>query len=89
MAKTFLTSLNIPFWSTGDGEDDEKEVLYLPFCPRCHTKVSVLAAYQTEKQNIESKFNSIRKDIAFTAVETIRQNSAADPIRQEIYDSKI
>jgi len=74
MIKNFYTSLNISLGSTGDGEEDE-EVLSLPFCPQCHTKVSVMSAYQIELQNINSKCNSMRNDLAFTVVETMGQNS--------------
>lgn len=96
MIKNFYTSLDISTESLGldlgeDGEEDGEIIIALPFCPQCHTKVSVMTAYQTELQNMKSKCNSIRNDIAFTVVETISQNSRDGPIdhiRQQIYDSK-
>ncbi len=92
MIKSFYIALNIPWSGSGDEDgDDDEEVVSLPFCPQCHSKVSVMQTYMIELQNIQSKFNSVRNDVAFSIVNSIGRHSKDGPIvqiRQQIYESK-
>ena len=91
MIKNFYIALNIPWLTSGEEDGEDEEVVYLPFCPQCHTKVSVMQTYQIELQNLQAKFNSVRNDLAFAVVQSIGKHSKDGPIvqiRQQIFESK-
>lgn len=87
----FHEALNLPAPDDGADEDDDDAVISLPFCPPCHSKISVMASLHGQLQIIQGQFSKIRNDVVFTIVETNEKNCRKGPmdfIRQQIYDSK-
>lgn len=84
MTKDFYLALNIP-----SGGQDEESILSLPFCPDCHSKVSVMFSVHQQLKNILQTFNCTRNDLAFSIVESIDKNCRNGPldlIRQQIFE---
>ena len=94
MTKVFYKAMNIPPFQTGGDEDgDEDDVLLsLPYCPECHSKISVMFNLYTQLEMLQNQYACVRNEIAFIVVETIGRNSSRGPmdfIRQQIFESKI
>ena len=91
MIKMFYSALNIPAPDDGGDDEDEDPVISLPFCPQCHSKISVMSSLHGQLQLIQAQFSNIRNDVVFTIVETNGMNCRKGPmdfIRQQIYDSE-
>jgi hypothetical protein len=84
VTQDFYVSLDIPH--------DNDSVVALPFCPECHSKVTVMFSLHQQVQSIMQNFNSVRNGLAFNVVETINKNCRKGPldlIRKQIVERKL
>ncbi|CAG7825328.1 unnamed protein product, partial [Allacma fusca] len=71
------------------GEEEGDEVLLLPYCPDCHSKISVMFNLYSQLEQLQNQYACVRNEIAFIVVETIGKNCKNGPmdfIRQQICD---
>ena len=89
ITRMFYSALDIPPLQLGDDDDDD--VVSLPYCPQCHTKISIMFNLHCQLAAIQHQYDCVRNEIAFLVVETISKNCRNGPmdfIRQQIFESK-
>ena len=72
-----------------NNDDKNGTVMVLPFCPQCHSKVSVLYSFAAQLKRLKEDFEALRADIAVTVVQTFTQENRYDPVdyvRRQIHD---